>query len=71
MFFVIEVNTRYVHILGANSNPNGPWTTQQARNLLADLDERAASFSYLVRDAAPANSPMCSMPSWPTRESRS
>ena len=52
MFFVIEVNTRYVHILGATSNPDGPWTTQQARNLLADLGDRAASFSYLVRDHA-------------------
>jgi hypothetical protein len=32
--------------------PDGPWTTQQARNLLADLGERAATFSYLVRDRA-------------------
>jgi putative transposase len=52
VFFVIEVNTRYVHLLGAASNPDGPWTTQQARNLLADLGARAASFSYLVRDRA-------------------
>jgi putative transposase len=52
VFFVIEVNTRYVHLLGATSNPDGPWTTQQARNLLADLDARAAAFSYLVRDRA-------------------
>ncbi len=52
VFFVIEVHTRYVHILGATSNPDGPRTTQQARNLLADLAERAASFSCLVRDRA-------------------
>jgi putative transposase len=52
VFFVIEVDTRYVHMLGATSNPDGPWTTQQARNLLADLGDHAASFSYLVRDRA-------------------
>ena len=27
VFFVIEVNTRYVHVLGVTSNPDGPWTT--------------------------------------------
>ncbi len=52
VFFVIEVNTRYVHVLGATSTPDGPWTTQQARNLLADLGERTASFTCLVRDRA-------------------
>ena len=52
VFFVIEINARYVYILGATSNPDGPWTTQQARNLLADLGDRAASFSCLVRDRA-------------------
>ena len=46
----IEVNTRYVHLLGVTSNPDGPWTTQQALSLLADLGERTASFTCLVRD---------------------
>jgi putative transposase len=32
VFFVIEVNTRYVHILGAISNPDGRWTTRQAQS---------------------------------------
>lgn len=34
VFFVMEVGTRDVHILGAATNPDGPWTAQQARNFL-------------------------------------
>ena len=34
----IEVDTRVVHLGGITTNPNGPWTTQQARNLLMRLE---------------------------------
>ena len=50
MLFFIQLHNRRVHLAGVTANPTGAWVAQQARNLVAVLDQEATAVRFLIRD---------------------
>lgn len=50
VLFFIELGSRRVHISGVTPNPNQLWTTQQARNLVWEINHSDPSFRFLIHD---------------------
>jgi hypothetical protein len=50
VLFFIELATRRVRLAGVTTNPDGRWVSQQARNLLMELNDGDARPRFLVRD---------------------
>lgn len=50
MLFFLELSSRRVHFSGCTANPDGRWTTQQARRLAWSLCERATPARFLIHD---------------------
>jgi hypothetical protein len=50
VLFYIEHGTRQVYFAGCTAHPSGDWTTQQARQMTLELEERELPMKYLIRD---------------------
>jgi hypothetical protein len=50
VLFFLELSTRRVHLAGCTRNPDGRWTTQQARQLAWSLAERVTPIRFLLHD---------------------
>jgi putative transposase len=48
--FVIEHDTRHVHLLGVTRFPTAAWATQLARELTAGLADAGRGFTHPIRD---------------------
>jgi putative transposase len=50
VLFFIEHGTRRAHLAGITTHPAGAWVTQQARNLLMNLEDSGSRLKFLIRD---------------------
>jgi putative transposase len=70
VFFMLEVPSRSVHLLGATTNPDSRWTTQQARNLVIGSGRSRHPVPVFSSVTGPDSSPPHSTLSWPRWASR-
>ena len=50
MLFFVSIGTRRVEYVACTRNPDTAWMTQQARNLLMDLDDCSQRPRFLIHD---------------------
>ena len=50
VLFFIELGTRRIHFAGCTEKPDAIWITQQARQLIWDLDVSSQPFRFLIHD---------------------
>jgi transposase InsO family protein len=48
--FFIDIKRRKVYLAGVTAHPVRPWVTQQARNLVATLEDQGRELRFLIRD---------------------
>src|SRR5664280_2447338 len=46
----IELGSRRIHLSPSTAHPDSAWVTQQARNLVMDLDGHSPAIRFLIRD---------------------
>jgi len=50
VLFFIELGTRRVHVAGCTQHPTSAWVSQQARQLMWELQERTTPLRFLIHD---------------------